>query len=420
MSASCMSTSCTVDQDEIYCPITGQIFFEPVIASDGQVYEKTAIHAWFKTHNSSPITKSTIINKNLVDCFMMKRIVDSAFKTNPELRKDQFFCINPYRLVTLIKKGDIEQACSLINKDTNDTIIFDNKDDIDVLLKSDQVMDSIIDNKKRICSIQNMCIIFHAIKICSEEIQKKLVTTCGMDDLIMRNKYKVSALHMAARQSSFEIMKLIIDRGVSVQEVTYVNNNVLHYACHDPSNEGVKKVEYLIKKKINLKSINSNGSTPLHVASKYSSPDTCRLLIEHGAVINSLDKHQTHPFHNACRYNTDKVVDIFINMKIDPNTPAKHNSTPLHCAILNTNNNINIINTLLKIGANPNIKDKHGVTPARLLLKSKIDNPKILKMLIDAGGNINDNVNTLSLYGLARAENLVKCATLLKKYGAKM
>tara|TARA_Y100001970_G_C13957912_1_gene711669 strand:- start:320 stop:865 length:546 start_codon:yes stop_codon:yes gene_type:complete len=48
--------------NELICPITQELFIDPVIAEDGQVYEREAIEEWFRTYPStrSPITRERI------------------------------------------------------------------------------------------------------------------------------------------------------------------------------------------------------------------------------------------------------------------------------------------------------------------------------------------------------------------------
>ena len=38
------------------CPITMSTMSDPVVTSDGQTYERTAIEDWLKTHDTSPLT----------------------------------------------------------------------------------------------------------------------------------------------------------------------------------------------------------------------------------------------------------------------------------------------------------------------------------------------------------------------------
>ena len=42
--------------DELLCPITLEIFRDPVVASDGHTYERKAIEEWIQKNGTSPIT----------------------------------------------------------------------------------------------------------------------------------------------------------------------------------------------------------------------------------------------------------------------------------------------------------------------------------------------------------------------------
>ena len=43
-----------------YCPITGSLMKEPVLAQDGQTYEKAAIQEWIERHGKSPFTNEAL------------------------------------------------------------------------------------------------------------------------------------------------------------------------------------------------------------------------------------------------------------------------------------------------------------------------------------------------------------------------
>ena len=42
------------------CPITKKVMQDPVMATDGYSYEKSAIEEWQKNHNTSPTTKQIL------------------------------------------------------------------------------------------------------------------------------------------------------------------------------------------------------------------------------------------------------------------------------------------------------------------------------------------------------------------------
>lgn len=71
--------------NEFFCPITGEIFFEPVMTEDGQTYEKSAIEEWLKFNNKSPLTGAILSTKNLIQNFVMKKLINSFY----EMKKNE-------------------------------------------------------------------------------------------------------------------------------------------------------------------------------------------------------------------------------------------------------------------------------------------------------------------------------------------
>lgn len=57
------------------CPITTDIMTDPVLCTDGHVYEKTAIQQWLSAHNTSPITKAVVCRNTIIPCFALKSLI---------------------------------------------------------------------------------------------------------------------------------------------------------------------------------------------------------------------------------------------------------------------------------------------------------------------------------------------------------
>lgn len=72
---------------ELYlCPISHEIMTDPVIASDGNTYQRKSITEWFRRgKRKSPVT-GEIIQSNLInDNFLVKEIIMNFIKKNPEV-----------------------------------------------------------------------------------------------------------------------------------------------------------------------------------------------------------------------------------------------------------------------------------------------------------------------------------------------
>lgn len=59
----------------IICPITQEIMVEPVIAFDGQSYEKTAIEQWFQSNNKSPSNGTELSSRILIANHSLRKLI---------------------------------------------------------------------------------------------------------------------------------------------------------------------------------------------------------------------------------------------------------------------------------------------------------------------------------------------------------
>ncbi|BFI30157.1 hypothetical protein MPTK2_3g09570 [Marchantia polymorpha subsp. ruderalis] len=75
---------------DFVCPITNQLFQDPVTLETGQTYERTAIKEWLDRGNTScPITRQTLKNTKLPSTnYVLKRVVDTWKDDHPEYLQD--------------------------------------------------------------------------------------------------------------------------------------------------------------------------------------------------------------------------------------------------------------------------------------------------------------------------------------------
>jgi hypothetical protein len=72
--------------EDFLCSITGEIFEDPVVTSDGETYERTAITAWLQSHSTSPNTNEELETKQLIPNRKLKSQVQSFI----ELKSNEF------------------------------------------------------------------------------------------------------------------------------------------------------------------------------------------------------------------------------------------------------------------------------------------------------------------------------------------
>jgi WD40 repeat protein len=71
-----MSTNEIKIPEEYLCPITHEIMTDPVVAADGQTYDRKSITEWFsRGHRKSPLTGSNLPNTNLLNNVALRKII---------------------------------------------------------------------------------------------------------------------------------------------------------------------------------------------------------------------------------------------------------------------------------------------------------------------------------------------------------
>ena len=143
--------------EDYLCPITGQIFCEPVIAEDGVIYERSAISTWLAKHDTSPMTRQKL-SSNFHPVNLIKKKIEKYLKKHPEYIDQQYVSSKKYR-------------------DNRDIIfkIIQNKD-YHLLLKYEDYMiadTNYLDDKKfNISLIQVLC------EQCEDNIIKYILDNC--------------------------------------------------------------------------------------------------------------------------------------------------------------------------------------------------------------------------------------------------
>ncbi|OGT21294.1 MAG: hypothetical protein A3C55_01510 [Gammaproteobacteria bacterium RIFCSPHIGHO2_02_FULL_42_13] len=106
------------------CPLTQKIFIDPVVAADGETYEREAIEAWFETNQTSPKTKNPIADKSLRPCTIARRLQQTLLTLSPELRTSDELYLSlrlQQRLLQSVAEGQVE---TLITCTTADERLF--------------------------------------------------------------------------------------------------------------------------------------------------------------------------------------------------------------------------------------------------------------------------------------------------------
>ena len=65
-----------IPTDALSCPITLELFRDPVVAQDGHTYERKAIEDWIRKNGTSPITDQKLSLEHLIPNHAIKKVID--------------------------------------------------------------------------------------------------------------------------------------------------------------------------------------------------------------------------------------------------------------------------------------------------------------------------------------------------------
>ncbi|MCD8543125.1 MAG: hypothetical protein LRY69_07135 [Gammaproteobacteria bacterium] len=109
--------------DSFRCPITTEIMENPVICADGHSYEREAITAWLRAHNTSPFTNEILPHKNLINNINLKKAIQDLLERQPVLRQEN----RDFQMAVEIRIKELE---SVLEKRSKINRTYEEKDQI--------------------------------------------------------------------------------------------------------------------------------------------------------------------------------------------------------------------------------------------------------------------------------------------------
>jgi len=223
-----------IDYDDIVCPITHQIFLDPVIAADGHVYEKTALIDWFKVSDLSPIN-GLKIDKQFFPALKIKHFVDLYLKHNPTQHESQFehsrlHLDNIDKINSILKHKTYKDLTKFITFDASELAKHPNF--LDLLETSDIETFTYLTkngniNKSIVQKDINTALTYLAGKNSNEKV--KILIELG-SNILHKNKYGTDAFYLSLKYGHLDTVKMILDRGYDVKSFNmtkYIENTNL-------------------------------------------------------------------------------------------------------------------------------------------------------------------------------------------------
>lgn len=244
----------------------------------------------------------------------------------------------------------------------------------------------------------------------------KILSKLKLEDINTRNNEKKTALHFAAENNNFELLKFLISKGCDLKAVDKDGWTILHSAAAGVIDEGGNwdVIELLLSYNLDITPKDKDGKTARDFFEEHSTSYVekynklladFQLLeaikngdiqkLEESGTLEYSSKYGDSLLHHAIRAKNLDIVKFLITGKgININIESKHGDTPLHLAVLN--GEIGLVKGLLEMGADPNAKSSIIGTPMSLAIE--LGQKEIFKELIS---HINTDTDIKQLFNSA-------------------
>lgn len=212
----------------------------------------------------------------------------------------------------------------------------------------------------------------------------------------------------AAGANSLQSCDLLREKGADTAAKDNKQRGVFHYAAQSGANTLIEAALKNPALKGQADTPDTEGSTPLHLATQGQRADCIRALLAAGANPLSYDGAGLTPLHHAARIYNEKLFSCFDTApkKSDWNVQSlNEKETPLHLAAKHSS--ANVVQYMLNRGADATLRDNRGYTPLlsalvagqRLTAKTLVDALKLKNISLD---ELRDNAGFSPLHVMAQ------------------
>lgn len=352
------------------CPITLDYFNDPVMATDGHIYEREAIEWWYQKNDTSPITCQKIKNKTLIRNFIFNNMLKEFYMLYPDCEP-----INVDKLLNIIDNNTYNGSNIMKYLDTiNESCC----DEIKWYIKSDN-------NQRDYCSI--LVIIFaneNFVNFLIDNTPDNYLFTCGL--------YLVHMISLFGTYNMFNKIINIDDN--NVEKMDENDGRLIHYVCCCRSKnmtyqERLDCIGLLLNKNVTTNICLTNGWYPIHYVCSYMCALqndyrllAIKMLVEKSGNLELTDSNTRTPLHLLCGDKTGlnneyqlAAIELLLMLGANVEAQTNKNIRPIHIICspstsLKDQHQLTGIKILIEHGAKLDVKTLSGWQPIHMICSS--------------------------------------------------
>ena len=289
----------------LYCPLTHQIMFDPVLAGDGICYEREAIEYWFMDHDTSPMTNVLLQNKSLISQEIILDRIQRLLQENPALLEQNEVYLSREALVSAsnaVQDNNEAKIRELMAKDYRLLTVSTRRALQEGTIFPDQGITSDHSAYHTACVVSSLdTVLLIAELLGPARIQEALSEANRPHDWAPNTLNRV--LYDDSNAGRADRLERLVNLGAQVN-CRFDNR---YHAGETPifaaARGHVEVVSTLIRLGADPCLAANDGHTPLHEACWHGRVEVARILLDGGASVDEISKQvtQERPLHIAAR-----------------------------------------------------------------------------------------------------------------------
>eukprot|EP00968_Pinguiococcus_pyrenoidosus_P021163 scaffold2686_cov167-Pinguiococcus_pyrenoidosus.AAC.2 len=201
----------------------------------------------------------------------------------------------------------------------------------------------------------------------------------------IEDQLKRTPMHIAARVGCRPIVQLLLDKGGKVSAKDKEGRTPLHFAAATPGVSTIGATKALLDAGVFVDSSDALEQTALHLAASVGKDGIVEQLTKtYSADPEVKDTNGQTPLHLASNMNRIRTVASLLKCGAQPNAADKHSRTPLHLAASKGHATVRL--ALLDHGASKEAANSDGWTP--LITAASNGHLEVVQCLLEHGDDV--------------------------------